>query len=114
MSRTILESVCKYILDKSNIKYKKNEEFSELYRLVSKELNISPNNHNEWIFKQILWWCSWIVNWLASLRNKLWDSHWQWIKKIKPAERHSELAVNLSGTMAIFLLKTFEENKKII
>jgi hypothetical protein len=45
---------------------------------------------------------------LSLLRNNLGDSHW-W-KKVKPLERHSELAVNLSWAMSIFLFKTF--NKK--
>ena len=28
---------------------------------------------------------------------------------LKPKERHSELAVNLAGTMAIFLFKTYKD-----
>ncbi len=30
---------------------------------------------------------------------------------IKPAPRHAELAVNLSGAMALFLMDTFNANK---
>jgi hypothetical protein len=37
-----------------NIEYSKSSDFSELYKKVSNELNLSPDNHNEKIFKQIL------------------------------------------------------------
>lgn len=33
--------------------------------------------------------------------------------KIKPKERHSELAVNLAGSMAMFLYKTYMEEKNV-
>jgi hypothetical protein len=40
---------------------------------------------------------------------ELGDAHGTIKSKIKPAERHSELAVNLAGTMAIFIFKTYQE-----
>ncbi len=76
-----------------------------------KELNLSPSQHTEDIFKQILGGCSGIVNGLGSLRNRLGDAHGKGKANIKPAPRHAELAVNLSGTMALFLMETFNANK---
>ena len=43
------------------------------------------------------------------MRNKLGDSHGTNGLSAKPKERHSELAVNLAGTMSIFLYKTYKE-----
>lgn len=107
LARTILESVCKHILDELQITYTANIELSELYKLTASELNLSPEQHSEQVFKQILGGCSGIVNGLGSLRNKLGDAHGKGKKQIKPAPRHAELAVNLSGSMAVFLISTF-------
>jgi hypothetical protein len=112
ISRTILESVCKHILDSKSVEYNaSNIDLSELYKLTAKELNLAPEQHGERIFKQILGGCSGIVNGLGSLRNKLGDAHGQGRRPIKPQDRHAELAVNLAGTMALFLVSTYEENK---
>ncbi|QOH80973.1 abortive infection family protein [Plesiomonas shigelloides] len=112
IARTILESVCKHILDEKNIEYSSTSiELSELYKLTAKELNMAPEQHNEPIFKQILGGCSGIVNGLGTLRNKLGDAHGQGKRPVKPQTRHAELAVNLAGTMALFLISTYEANK---
>lgn len=107
--RTLLESVCKYILDECGIEYKNNVELHQLYSMAAKELNLSPDQHNEKIFKQILGGCSGIVNGLGSLRNAFGDAHGKGKNFVKPAPRHAELAVNLAGTVAVFLMTTFEE-----
>jgi len=76
IARTILESTCKFILDESNTEYKANTiDLPELYKKTAKELNLSPSQHTEEVFKQILGGCSGIVNGLGSLRNKLGDAH---------------------------------------
>ncbi|MDM1551850.1 abortive infection family protein [Empedobacter falsenii] len=108
-ARTLIESILKHILDEQNIKYNDGAELPELYKEVAKSLNLAPENHQEQIFKQILGGSSSIVSGLGALRNKLGDAHGKSKKSIKPSERHSELAVNLAGTMAIFLFKTFKE-----
>tara|TARA_R100000750_G_scaffold11301_12_gene7438 strand:+ start:30155 stop:30970 length:816 start_codon:yes stop_codon:yes gene_type:complete len=112
ISRTILESVCKHILDDKGIQYNfSNIELSELYKLTAKELNLSPDQHNEQIFKQILGGCSGIVNGLGTLRNKLGDAHGKGMLPVKPQARHAELAVNLAGSMALFLISTHANTK---
>jgi len=112
ISSTILESICKHILDDIGIEYDSNNiELSELYKKTANELNLSPSQHTEDIFKQILGGCSGIINGLGSLRNKLGDAHGKGKANVKPAPRHAELAVNLSGTMSLFLLETFNARK---
>ena len=109
LARTLIESILKHILDEQNIAYNDGADLPELYKEVAKSLNLAPENHQEQIFKQILGGSSSIVSGLGALRNKLGDAHGKSKKSIKPSERHSELAVNLAGTMAIFLFKTFKE-----
>lgn len=112
ISRSILESVCKHILHGLCTEFnERNIELSELYKLTANELNLSPDQHSEKIFKQILGGCSGIVNGLGTLRNKHGDAHGTGPTANKPKPRHAELAVNLAGAMAIFLIQTNEANK---
>jgi len=114
ISRTMLESVCKYILDDLSVDYdSKRIELSDLYKKTAKQLNLSPEQHTEKVFKQILGGCSGIVNGLGSLRNQLGDAHGKGKRRIKPASRHAELAVNLAGTMSLFLISTYEARNQI-
>jgi hypothetical protein len=110
-ARTLIESILKHILDEQDIEYNDTAELPELYKEVAKSLNLAPENHQEQIFKQILGGASGIVSGLGALRNKLGDAHGKSKKSVKPSERHSELAVNLAGSMATFLFKTYEETK---
>lgn len=111
-SRTLLESVLKYILDDLGISYSNDLDIHELYKIVSNEINLSPEQHNEKLFKQILGGCSGIISGLGSLRNSYGDAHGKGKVVYQPSERHAELAVNLSGTLCLFLMKTYEYNKK--
>lgn len=110
ISRTLIESVLKFILNEQSIEFNANADLSEIYKEVAKLLNLAPEQHQEQIFKQILGGASAIVNGIGQMRNKLGDSHGTAGLNVKPKERHSELAVNLAGTMAIFLYKTYKEN----
>ena len=112
-ARTLLESVLKYILDEQKITYTDSIDLPELYKEVSKSLNLAPEQHQEQIFKQILGGVHGVVGGLGALRNKLGDAHGKSIHSVKPKQRHSELAVNLAGTVSIFLFKTFNENKQV-
>jgi hypothetical protein len=111
ISRTMIESILKFILTKQEIEISENMDLSELYKKTAKSLNLAPEQHQEKIFQQILGGANGIISGLGSLRNKLGDSHGTNGLKIKPKERHSELAVNLAGTMAIFIYKTYQETK---
>jgi len=110
MARTLIESLLKHILDEQNITHNDNMDLSELYKEVAKLLNLAPEQHQEPIFKQILGGASGVISGLGAMRNKLGDAHGATKSKIKPQERHSELAVNLAGSMATFLYKTYKEN----
>ena len=112
LSRTILESVCKHILDDKDIEYDTNKvELHDLYKLTAESLNLSPSQHSERIFRQILGGCSAVINGLGQLRNRLGDAHGKGRKPVKPGSRHAELAVNLTGSMALFLIETHNADK---
>jgi len=112
LSRTLLESVCKHILDGRVIVYKNDADLPTLYKATSKCLNIAPSQHSEDIFKQILGGCTAVVEGLGALRNRLSDAHGTGKLSVKPSARHAELAVNLSGAVCQFLIATDEHSPK--
>jgi len=104
-ARTLLETVCKQILDAKSVAYEANKvELHELYKLTAKVLNLSPSDKTEDIYRQIFGGCSAIVNGVGNLRNKLGDAHGKGANSIGPAPHEAELAVNLAGSMALFLV----------
>jgi hypothetical protein len=111
-SRALVETVLKYILDERYVTYDEKAELPTLYKTVAKELNLSPDQHTEQIFKQILGGCQTVVEGLGALRNAHGDAHGKSQVRKKPDKRHSDLAINLAGTMANFLLETFDSVPK--
>lgn len=108
MARTLLESTLKTILDDRNIDYRDTDDLPALYKAVSGELGLAPGTYSEQAFKQILGGCHSVVVGLGSLRNKAGDAHGTGRKLYRPAERHAALAVNLAGSMSLFLIETHE------
>jgi hypothetical protein len=110
-ARSLLETVCKHILDDAGDIYEDSWNLTKLYKKAASRLNLSPDQHNEAVFKQILSGCNTVVEGLGSLRNKFGDAHGKGSQYVKPTERHAALAVNLAGTVATFLIKTLEERE---
>ena len=112
LARTLLEDVCKWILHEAGEMWAEHDDLPALYKKLAKVLKLAPDDHTEQIFKQILGSCQSIVESLGSLRNKLGDAHSIGPKRVKPHARHAELAVNLAGAMATFLISTWNERQK--
>jgi len=110
-ARTLLESVCKHVLDEARVAYEPKADLPKLYGLTAERLNLSPSQHTEKIFKQILGGCHAVIEGLGALRSRVGDAHGQGKKPVKPAARHAELSVNLAGAVATFLAQTWENSK---
>lgn len=108
-TRSLLESVCKFILDKAGDSYDDSWDLPKLYKTAVKQLNLAPDQHADPIVKQILGGCQTVVEGLGALRNKYGDAHGKGASASLPLTRHSALAVNLAGSMATFLVQTYEE-----
>ncbi|MDH4989105.1 abortive infection family protein [Aminobacter anthyllidis] len=109
LARTLLEAVCKHIIDGSSATYNEKDELPRLYRIAAECLNLAPDQHTEDIFKRILGGCQTIVEGLGAIRNKLSDAHGRGPKPARATGRHAALAVNLAGAMAMFLVETTRE-----
>lgn len=112
LARTLLEDTCKWLLHEAKEPYKDEDELPSLYRKLAKLLKLAPDDHTEQVFKQILGSCQSIVESIGSIRNKLGDAHSQGPVRARPQARHAELAVNLAGTMATFLIATWNVRQK--
>jgi hypothetical protein len=111
-ARALLESTCKHVLDELHAPYSDDADPGKLWALCADHLNLSPSHHSEVVFKSILGNCQSIVNNLAAIRNKIGDAHGQGKRAVKPKPRHAELAVNLAGSMAAFLVATWRDRPK--
>lgn len=111
-ARTLLESVCMHILDETETEYSHRDDLPKLYNRVAEVLNLAPSQHTEQLFKTILGNCQNVVNTLGTLRNKLSDAHGAGKRGVKPQARHAELAVNLAGTVSMFLVSTWQQRQK--
>ncbi|MAC88119.1 abortive infection family protein [Maricaulis sp.] len=108
-ARSLLESVCKHILDDAGVEYSPKSDLPRLWGQCAEELNLAPQQHEEQLFKTILGNCQSVVSSLGALRNKIGDAHGSGRRAVKPKPRHAELAVNLAGTMASFLVSTWKD-----
>jgi Abortive infection C-terminus len=106
VARTLLETVCKRILDETGGGYTSGEDLPKLYGLTAKRLNLAPDQHSQDAIKAILSGATAVVHGLATLRNKLSDSHGRGGKPVRPSKRHAHLAVNIAGALATFLVET--------
>jgi hypothetical protein len=65
MARTLIESVCKHILDEAGISHSDKDDLPKLYYETAKQLNLAPEQHQEKVFKQILGGCKSVIQGLV-------------------------------------------------
>jgi hypothetical protein len=110
-ARTLLETVCKHILDDIGVIYKENADLPKLYGMTADVLDLAPKRQSDPIFRQVLGGCTAVVEGIGAIRNVLGDAHGKGQSFVKPELRHAELAVNLAGAAATFLVQTWEAKK---
>ncbi|WP_295808473.1 abortive infection family protein [uncultured Nitratireductor sp.] len=111
VARTLLETVCKRILDDLGTAYTDKEDLPKLYAMAAQALNLAPSQHSQEPIKAILGGAMNLVNGIGTLRNRLSDSHGRGGKPVRPSARHASLAVNTAGAVATFLVETHLEKK---
>lgn len=105
-ARTLLETTLKYVLDQEGIAYDTKDDLPALYKSVSKLLNLSPGGHDEELFKQITSGLTSVITGLGRMRNQYGDAHGKGARDYSAEPRHTELAVNLAGSLCTFLIET--------
>ena len=111
-ARTLLESVCKTILDDLGVHYASKDDLPALYRKTAEALTLAPSEYGDEAIRRILGGITTAVEGVGSLRNRHGDAHGQGRAVYRLSERHSTLVVNLAGALALFLVQTFEERQR--
>lgn len=106
-ARSLVETVCKHILDGLGLTYDDDGDLGKLYKVTARAMNLSPDQHSEDVFRQILSGCTSVVNGLSGLRNAFGDSHGKGQKYVTPSPRHAKLGVSSAGAVALFLIETY-------
>ncbi|WP_070999656.1 abortive infection family protein [Methylobacterium sp. C1] len=117
VARTLLEAVCKHILDGLGIAYAPRDDLPKLYGAVARGLRLAPDQHREEPIHAILGGAMTLVNGLGTLRNRFSDAHaddppTEERPRVRPSPRHASLAVNAAGAIATFLVETYQERGK--
>lgn len=110
-ARTLMEEVCKHILEDANVTAQSKWDLPKLYSEAAKVMSLAPSQHSEDAFKRILGGSSSVVEGLGTLRNRVSDAHGGGRKRVRPSARHASFAVNIAGTTAMFLIETFKEKR---
>ena len=112
-ARTLLESVCKHILERNQRTYSQASDLPALYYEAAQALALAPNQQTSETMKRMLGSCQQVVNTLGELRNRVGDAHGTGGQSAAPASRHASLAVNLAGAMAMFLVETSQAQAQV-
>ena len=102
-ARTLLEATCKKILSDKGQDPGDALTLPQMYRKVADLLDLAPSKATDDLIKRLLGNCQSIVTTLGALRNQVGDAHGKSPDYAPMSSIHSELAVNLSGSMALFL-----------
>jgi len=112
LARSLLETVCKHILDDAGTFYADSADLPGLYKSASEQLRLAPSQFTERPIKQVLGGATTVVEGIGALRNRASDSHGKGQQSDIPSPQLAELAVNLAGATSLFLVETWQEQQK--
>lgn len=108
-ARSLVESVCLYILDECKTSCEYDGNLLKLYKETYKVLKMDPSVYPEESIKQILSGIVSIINGLSNVRNVMGDAHGRSkTKYYKPTDRHAILAVNSAKVISEFLYASWK------
>lgn len=103
-ARSLVETVCKHVLDILRVPYDDSMDLPALYRLTARHLPLLPNEAANDAVRQVLGGCMSIVHGLSTLRNRMSDAHGRGLTYTGATIPLAKLAVNSAGTIAAFLI----------
>ncbi len=107
-ARGLLDTACRHILDEADLEYEEDASLPSLCHLVAATLGLSPGRETEDTVKGILSSCLDAIETLNALHEATGKEE----GGAGTAPRHGELAVNLAGAMATFLIATWDEKRQ--
>ena len=117
LSKELIESCCKTILDELNIDWGKNDDVPQLANKTLNALNLLPVNVQETdqgaeAIRAVLGNLRAITTKLAEIRNPFGSGHGKSASFQGLETRHAKLAVGSSITFVDFIWSTYENQKK--
>lgn len=109
-SRTLLEEVFCYVIEKKAETPSDSGDISKLYNQVKQLYNMHQDKDMDKRINGLLSGLEKILSAIAEMRNKDSDSHGVGAKRINIAEHHARLFVNSAMTMADFILAVGERS----
>lgn len=111
-ARSLLEAVSKHILDKNGKTYSGSDKFNKLLHQALESLSLAPAQQSSDLLRGFMGSCENVVNQIATIRNRMGDAHGKGHAGEVPTALHAELAVNIAGAMATFLINSWESQIK--
>lgn len=106
---TLLESICKVILDKLRIEYPSDQSIQPLYASVAKAMDLSPDAQADPEIKRVLGGLMNAAQGIGALRTQYGAVHGKGKRNYRLAARHAKLAVAAASALGLFLFETFNE-----
>lgn len=108
----IVEALCKeYISENPHIEMPAKQTIINLWRIVSKDLKLSPESVEDNDLKRILSGLVSIIDGVGSFRTHAGSAHGQGKRKYRIAARHARLTVHAAHTLCLFVLETWQVRK---
>lgn len=107
-AKALLEAACKIVLDRTSVKVKSGADLPQLYAAASKALDISPGAQTDQTYRSIFGSVHTVLQGVGELRNRAGDAHGNHTERFTTSISEAELAVNLTGSIVLFLLSTLE------
>ncbi len=108
----ILESICKIYIEQTNLPMPAKQDLKNLFTTVRKDLNIDPSVIADQDLIRIISGIISVVDGIASLRTHASSAHGGGSKMYNLQPRHARLAIHSSHTIALFILESWQINKK--
>ena len=112
-ARELLESVCKLICEHHSVSVPKNPNAGQLYKLAAKAINLDAqdvpgDDPAAAASRKVLSGLVRVVDGLGDLRTRIGRGHGR-TEVSSARQRHADLAVGASGSLALFLLDTWQD-----
>lgn len=111
-SRTLLEEVFCYVIEKKNEVPSEKGDIKRLYKQVKTLYNMHHKDEVDKRIRMLLSGLENVVTAIMEMRNKYSDAHGVGNKRIGIDNHHARLIVNSSMTMAEFILEVSDKNIK--
>jgi Abortive infection C-terminus len=101
---TMVEGVCKHILDSKQISYKEQNELPKLVEAVCKSLRLNHSNGKSDPTDRITSGLNTVLHNVGTLRNVRSNAHGRGEEYVKATQMQARLAVNAAGVIVMYLL----------